>query len=130
MIDSSPIKKINNLKSSTQVTTDQIRCFLIESDLDGNLTYMSSQACDFIGYKPEEVIGMNIFKFIHPDDRSNLVSYMKTLKKYWNPIRAKFRVLHKEGYYIRLSLIGVISKGKKVFKLIVDFRAISTLKKK
>jgi PAS domain S-box-containing protein len=42
--------------------------FVIESSLDGRFLSVSSDYTEALGYDPDELLGKNIFEWIHPDD--------------------------------------------------------------
>ncbi len=117
--------EINDLHEKLQLIIDHIRDIIIESDLDGTFTYVSPQVYDVLGYKPEEVIGLNGYRFIHPEDLINLANKVENLMKIGGPISAEYRVLHKDGHYVHLSAKGSILKENGNIKLIAVLRDIS-----
>ncbi|GAG89207.1 unnamed protein product [marine sediment metagenome] len=86
---------------------------------------MSPQAYDILGYKPEEVIGLNGFKFIHPEDLPKLTSKFTNLIKTGGPIQVEYRALHKDGHYVCLSAKGTVVKQNGDIKLIAVLRDIT-----
>ena len=125
---STPSKNIKDSKEKLQVIINHIRDIITESDLNGNFTYVSPQVYDILGYKPEELIGLNGLKFIHPEDLLNLVSKMKNLMKSGSPMLAEYRVLHKDGHYVHISANGTFVKENGNIKLIAVLRDISLQK--
>lgn len=112
-----------------QVVINDDQHITLESDLNGNLVYISSQIFAILGYKPNEILRKNCIKFIHPEDRSRFVDQMKRLIKYGGPMLTEYRVLHNDGHYAYLSVNGIVIKEKKTLKLIAVFRDISIQKK-
>ncbi len=51
------------------------------SDLDGNCLYLNNHCAELIGISPQDALGKNWFKNIHPDDRKNLSSIWKEAEK-------------------------------------------------
>jgi|GEM_PF-1859558 PAS domain S-box-containing protein len=48
---------------------------------DGNIRYESPSLETVLGYKPEELIGKNIFTLVHPDDRERVEQVFENRKK-------------------------------------------------
>jgi len=110
----------NMLKNSEiryQCLIENILDIIAELDLDGTFTYVSPQVYDIFGYYPEELIGVKFFKFIHPNDMSILKEIMKKTIKSKDTISIEFKVRHKAGYYVSVSMRGnlVNIDGKKFF---------------
>ncbi|MFX0024119.1 MAG: PAS domain S-box protein [Candidatus Hermodarchaeota archaeon] len=129
MSNQSKRKIVINNNEVVQTIANNDNHITIESDLDGNFLYISSQIYAILGYKPKEITRKNCVKLIHPEDQSNFVAQMKSLIKCGGPILAEYRVLHKEGHYIHLSVNGMVIKERKTLKLIALFRDISIQKK-
>ncbi|MFX1277997.1 MAG: PAS domain S-box protein [Promethearchaeota archaeon] len=121
-------KKKKDTKEHLQLIVNHIRDIIVESDLDGYFTYVSPQVKNILGYNPEEVIGTNGFKFIHPEDLPNLLSKMKNLIDGGGPISAEYRALHKDGHYVHLSANGTILRENENIKLTAVLRDISVQK--
>ncbi|MHA1985406.1 MAG: sensor histidine kinase [Promethearchaeota archaeon] len=128
MPNPSPSKEIKNSKEKLQVIINHIRDIIIESDLNGIFLYVSPQVYDILGYKPEEVIGINGFKFIHPEDLPILASKFQNLIKTGGPVQVEYRVLHKDGHYVHFSVKGTVVKQNRKIKLIAILRDISLQK--
>jgi PAS domain S-box-containing protein len=73
---------------------------LIEKD--GTIRYQSPSAEKVFGYKPEEMIGKNIFDFTHPDESSKLSKDFKEFLKQSGSVKpiTKYRVKQKSGNWI------------------------------
>ncbi|MFX0141235.1 MAG: PAS domain-containing protein, partial [Candidatus Hodarchaeota archaeon] len=81
---------------------------IIILDLKGNFQYISPQVYEVSGFKPEEIIGKNGFKLIHPDDVRKAAEVLKEALKHKKRIYIEYRTLHKEGHYIDVSASGRI----------------------
>lgn len=74
---------------------------LYELDKEGTITYVSNNWIDFLGYKPEEVIGLNNATLIHPDDIEKCIEYLIHSVGDTKSNRAHiFRIRHKDGHYV------------------------------
>ncbi len=82
---------------------------IIETDLKGMIFYVSPKAHVNFGFKPEELIGQKIFKFIHPEELSIMINEIKEAISLKENISVGFRMLHKNGNYI-----FVLAKGNLV----------------
>jgi len=47
-------------------------------DLKAEYQYVSPSIKTLLGYDPEELIGVSVFKFIHPEDKKNMLLLLKT----------------------------------------------------
>lgn len=125
MSNSSSSKEIKDSNEKLQVIINHIQDIIIESEMNGIFTYVSPQAYGILGYKPEEVIGLNGFKFIHPEDLPKLTSKFTNLIKSGGPIQVEYRALHKDGHYVYLSAKGTVVKQNENIKLIAVLRDIT-----
>ena len=73
------------------------------TDIRGRFTYVNKALCKMIGYSKEELIGKSFSKFLHPDDKKNLLP--KFLGAWKHPRRLyhlKFRIIHKNGKIVHM----------------------------
>ena len=87
---------------------------IFKIDLNGFIKYISPQSYEIIGYVPEELIGTNFFKKVHPDDLLRLVNASREVVESKKEINADFKYQHRNGHYIHLSAKGrlVTKNGK------------------
>lgn len=87
---------------------------LIENSLDGtalytreaNVLYQSPAITRILGYEPEEVLGVNVAEYVHPDDRDRLgKAYVEILEFPTHVVTSEVRVRHKDGSYRWLEVI-------------------------
>ncbi|MHA2338338.1 MAG: PAS domain-containing sensor histidine kinase [Candidatus Hodarchaeales archaeon] len=128
MLNSSK-SKTTNFEETLQVVINHVNYIIIEFDLKGNITYINPQANNMLGYKNEDINGLNYFKFIHPEDQLNITSKMITLMKYGGSIITEYRILHKNGHYLNLSINGSVIKDTDSIKLIAILQDITHQKK-
>ena len=91
---------------------------VVEIDLNGNFTYVSPQCYQMFGYNPQEVIGRNALRFVHPDDLLQVMFKMKTAIEDQKHISYEYRAKHKKGGYVHVSAKGGIIKRDGIPKLI------------
>jgi PAS domain S-box-containing protein len=75
-------------------------------DAQGNFNYISPSTQRILGYSPQELLGMNVFDFVHPDEQTALSQRFKlrvqSLVKA-QPTEHRFR--HREDYWCTLESI-------------------------
>ena len=74
---------------------------------DGTIRYESPSVQRALGYEPEELIGRNVFDFIHPEDLAEVTNNFNR----WREITGRSRILemrfrHKDGSWRILEAIG------------------------
>lgn len=100
-----------NLKMS-----DKLFRTLIEKSTDaiqivspeGDILYTSESIKNVLGYSPEELKGLGIAPFLHPDDLPYFMeNFQSLLKTPGGQIQLQYRVKHKNGSWAWLETIGV-----------------------
>ena len=101
-------------EQSTRTSEKYFRA-LIENSQDiitvlddaGNICFASPSNERILGYKSEELVGQNIFDFIHSDDcRMALDVFQRCMKKAGSSQTAEFRIKHCDGSLRHLEVIG------------------------
>jgi len=82
---------------------NNITDIIFELNINGKCTYVSNQLFEISGFHPEELIGQNLFKFLHPEDFSNIIKEVKEAFNSGSRISADFRLIHKDGHYVPVS---------------------------
>ena len=76
-------------------------------NVDGTVRYESPSIKRMLGYEPEELIGRNVFDFVHPDDVLKVKSVFEVLIGLAGSSRVlELRFLHKDGSWRVLESIG------------------------
>ena len=101
----------------------------VEINSDGTFAFLSAQSFDIFGYHPKELIGLNAFDFVHPEDLPLIRTKMKEAIIKEEILYTEYRVCHKEGYYIPISTRGGVYKEQGAIKFIGVIRNISEHKK-
>jgi PAS domain S-box-containing protein len=71
--------------------------FVIEASIDGRFLYVSSDYKETLGYEPDELLGKNIFDFMHPDDVAIAIDAFGRGLTQFTSEQAVFRYRHKNG---------------------------------
>ncbi len=74
---------------------------ICEVSSDARYLYISPNYEEILGYTPEDLIGKNIFEYVHPDDRDYA---MEKFRKQAG--RLNFRYRHKSGRWVRMESTG------------------------
>ncbi len=105
-----------------------IKDIIVEIDLKGTFLYASPQVYGILGYNPEEVMGINGFNLVHPDDKERVKFILRKAVKSKNYIYLEFRTLHKNGNYIDMSAYGKVACVDGVDRVFLVIRDISARK--
>lgn len=93
---------------------------------DGTITYQSPSVERVLGYSPAELVGRNVFEYIHPADGS-FVQYALNDAEYNRSLEYRFR--HKDGSWRVLETIGKnLLSDPEVAGLIVNSRDVTERK--
>jgi len=122
-------KKLRDSEEKYRNLVNNILDQIIETELDGTITYVSPQVYDIFGYKPEEVIGRRSIQFVHPDDINIVKEAMEKAVKSGEKISSEIRLKHKNGIYVNIASRGQLIKRGNYHKLIAVIRDITAQKK-
>jgi diguanylate cyclase (GGDEF)-like protein/PAS domain S-box-containing protein len=74
---------------------------------DGTVLYESPSIERMLGYLPEDLVGKNVFAFVHPDDQGPLVKeFQRITDDPGRRTQAELRFLHSDGSWRILECIG------------------------
>ena len=108
---------------------DNILDVILEIDSDGTFIYCSPQTFKLFGYQPEELIGLNAFNFIHPEDVPKIIKKLEEAINKGELHSAEYRTRHKDGHYILVSAKGGVFKESGNLRFISVIREIEEQKK-
>ena len=123
---------IDEIKKSYEIfekVINNISDVTVEVNSDGIFTFLSPQSFDIFGYHPKELIGLNAFDYVHPEDLSLIRTKMKEAIIKEEIIYAEYRAYHKDGYYIPVATRGGVYKEQGAIKFIGVIRNITERKK-
>jgi len=123
-------KKLKDSEEKYRYLINNLTDIILEIDLRGNVTYVSPQCQEIMGYQQTELIGKSAFSFIYSEDMLKIVEGMKAALNSNEMISIpNYRLLHKNGNIIFASATGkyVNINGNESF--IVAIRDISFQKK-
>ncbi|MFW9880780.1 MAG: PAS domain-containing protein [Candidatus Thorarchaeota archaeon] len=108
---------------------DKLSDVIVEVNSNGIFTFLSPQSFDIFGHHPKELIGLDAFGYVHPDDLLLIKTEMKKAIIKGEIVYAKFRAYHKDGYYVPVASRGGVYKDHGKIKFIGVIRNIAERKK-
>ena len=116
-------KNLLTLQNITDNMFDLVSIFTI----DGTVEYTSPSCEKLLGYKPEDIIGRNMFDFVHPDDREKTTGQMQELVDSKSEMTQVLRLRKIDGDYVWVENIGKTQTNEKgeVTGIITSTRSIS-----
>jgi PAS domain S-box-containing protein len=118
-----------NLLEQYRYLINNILDVILEIDSDGTFNYCSPQTFKLFGYQPEELIGLNAFNFIHPEDSPKIIKKLEEAINKGELRSAEYRTRHKDGHYILVSAKGGVFKENENFRIIAVIREVEEQKK-
>jgi PAS domain S-box-containing protein len=92
-----------HFRSLTEKSSDIVTVF----GADGTILYESPSVERFLGYKPDEMVGANVYDYVHPDDLPRLRRLVESaLETPGALLVVEYRVRHKEGPWRFLESVG------------------------
>jgi PAS domain S-box-containing protein len=98
---------------------------------DGTILYESPAIERLLGYRTQELIGTNVFNYVHPEDLERVLSiFTQTLKTGGVSPLVEFRFRHADGSWRHLEAIGnCLMEDPSVSGMIVNSRDITERKR-
>ncbi|MCK4382166.1 MAG: PAS domain S-box protein, partial [Candidatus Lokiarchaeota archaeon] len=96
-------QKLKESEEKNRGLINNITDIIYELDINGKCTYVSNQLFEISGFHPEEMIGHNMFQYLHPEDFSSITEKVKEVFNSGLRVSADFRLRHKDGQYIPVS---------------------------
>ena len=99
-------------------------------EADGSIRYVSPSVKLILGYQPEDLVGKNIFDYIHPQDQSNAKSeFVERLKQPGVVKLAELRLHHGSGKWIDVEVaVNNLLQEASTKGVVVNCRDISERK--
>jgi PAS domain S-box-containing protein len=99
-------KKIVSQQARFHSLVQNAKDLILIIDNKACITYITQSVERIAGYKPEEVIGREIFNFIHPDDIARVHENFAKLVHRNDLSHSVYRCRHADGSWIRLDCTG------------------------
>ena len=99
-------------------------------DMSGAIIYESPSVQRILGYSPEELLNVNGFTLLHPDDFTEIVpKFQEVLQIPGGVVNAQFRYHHKNGSWLWMEATGTnLFHEPTVQALVINYRNITQRK--
>lgn len=88
-----------------RLVTDNMVDLVLQMDDQGLFRYFAPNVTRLFGFEVKELLGKSAFDFVYPDDRAAAMSaFLEAIQTGHGSVEA--RILHKEGHYTWMDLIG------------------------
>ena len=121
--------QLKESEEKTRNIINNISDVLMESDIDGIITFVSPQIYDILGYHPKELIGFKFLELIYPEEKLAYEKLINITSKAGFKISEELRIMHKKGYYIPISIKGSIEEINNKLKFFIVIRDITEQRK-
>jgi PAS domain S-box-containing protein len=92
--------------------TENMKDLVFHVDAQGVIKYRLPMQGVILGYSPEELLGRNIFDFIHSDEYgAAITAFMDVLKSGQSKVM-EWRVKHRDGHYVWMEILGTALTGE------------------
>ncbi len=93
-------------------------------DLGSNIVYQSPSIERALGYRPEELLGKDLFLLVHPDDVAQArLRFQESILNAGKSVVGEFRIRHKNGNWRYFSAVGTSVTGEA--QVIVNSRDVT-----
>ena len=112
------INERKRMEKELKESEERLRAILVQyaSDIitiieaDGTIRYESPAIKGMLGYRPDELVGENVFDYLHPDDvkraAGELAEFLKATNDWEASAPAEFRFRHADGSWRYLEATG------------------------
>jgi PAS domain S-box-containing protein len=108
-------KLLREAENRLRQITENMQDLLLLLDKNLIITYASSSYKSILGYAPNEMIGKQVYDFVHPDDLPTVIEATRKAFKDRSIGKIEARARHADGGYLLLEGIGKVlvdEKGK------------------
>jgi PAS domain S-box-containing protein len=93
-------KALHESEEQYRVITDNTKDIIVKYGIDGKISFISPACKDALGFEPNELIGISVFRFFHPDEIPRLRKYQEDLLNEVAPSLVDHRLRKKDDTYI------------------------------
>lgn len=98
---------LNSSERKFRAVIEQATDLVLILDANGIFTYASPSHERIMGYTPQELIGQNVFDFIHPADKKQVhLAWAAAFDSAENIVTVECRLLHANGSWVTVEAIG------------------------
>lgn len=125
-------EKLRKEEQRFRALAEQAPDLILLINRDFKVTYINPAVEDFLGLSKEEIIDMDTYKYIHPDDVERVMNIFTTFFKNSSPNiqKTEIRIYHKDGTWHPVEAIGTNLVHNHVAEaVIVNLRDITERKR-
>lgn len=89
-----------------RLITETIPQGIWRTDPDGSADYVSQRFLELVGYPPEDLLGWNWARHVHPDDRDRVITEWNRCREAGLPVSVEARVMRADGKYRWFLSVG------------------------
>ncbi len=126
------VQELEHLERNYRLIIENATDMISIHDAEGVYQYASSASVTLMGRSPEELIGRDVYDFIHPDDLGAVQESHRKIISADVIYTVSFRLRHKEGHYVWVESISKTIRhihSNQIEEIIVTTRDISDRKK-
>jgi PAS domain S-box-containing protein len=113
-------KSFLECQSQFQSLADNSNVAIAATDTKGRFIYVNKPLADLLGYSTQELLGTEFKKYLHPDDRGQIIAlFLNIMVLKRQPQNIEFKALRKDG-----TTLNLISKPS---KLVINGKTIGFL---
>jgi len=108
-------EKLRKSEEQYRRVVESINDVIFEIDIEGNIKFISQSIFKVLGITVEEIIGRNIYEYIHPEDSPGILNRLKN-----SPVNninyMEYRLIRKDGsiHWVRSSTSVIIENGERI----------------
>lgn len=103
-------KTLIEYEQKFQSLADNSNVAIAATDVKGRFTYVNKALTELLGYSTQELLGTEFRKYLHPDDRGQIITlFLNIMVLKRQPRNMEFKALHKDG-----TVLNLISKPGKL----------------
>lgn len=101
-------EKLRHEEQRFRALAEQAPDMILLINREFKVTYINPAVQDFLGLSQEDIIGIDMYKYLHPDDYERVANIFTTFFKNSSPNiqKAEIRIYHKDGTWHTLEAIG------------------------
>lgn len=123
-------QKLESLKKRFEAFVEYSSDIITIIGGDGTIRYESPAAGRMLGYEPGTRVGDNVFEYVHPDDRRDVLEPFENLVEHDTSVtqQVEYRFKHADGSWVWLESIGADRTDTVIDGYVVNSRDITERK--
>jgi diguanylate cyclase (GGDEF)-like protein/PAS domain S-box-containing protein len=94
-------EELEQARNRYQAIYDNIDDFISVNDLRGEFIFASAASLNLLGYGPSDLVGTNVFRYVHPEDYDVMYEAYRKFNEGSNEhLRVRYRAFRRDGAYM------------------------------